>query len=249
MTSLGPGAGERKNNMADRIKIRCQDCSRHFKATTAAAKFCPADRWRHRGQKVKKYDWTAERDEIMRKRYDGKIRNRAAEIAASFGWPAWAIKRRAQALGLCYSTDWQDWTAKEEKFLWDHAGGRTAHWIAKRLGRTETSVVHKFKRLKISRRVKSGYTMRELELCFGIDHHGIERWIKEGKLHARQRKTGRTNKQGDLWAVSDAEILEFITTHPMAFRLDKIDQFWFMDLITNGGLLKKALEAARKEAA
>jgi len=30
----------------------------------------------------------------------------------------------------------------------------------------------------------------------------------------------------------------------MSFRLDKVDQFWFMDLILDGGLVKKALAAA-----
>ena len=45
--------------------------------------------------------------------------------------------------------------------------------------------------------------------------------------------------------MSDADLLRFITEHPLAFRLDKVEQTWFMDLITSGGLLRKALASER----
>jgi hypothetical protein len=112
---------------------------------------------------------------MLRARYDGKVRGRPAEIAAVFVWPVWVIKKRAAALGLSYPVDRKDWTAEETNFLLDHAGTRTSHWISKQLKRSETSVVLKFKRMKISRRVSDGYTLRELELCFGVDHRSIER--------------------------------------------------------------------------
>ncbi len=44
--------------------------------------------------------------------------------------------------------------------------------------------------------------------------------------------------------MTDADLLRFIETHPLAFRLDKVDQVWFMDLITNGRLIRRALAAA-----
>lgn len=230
----------------------CADCGKGFLGT-APARFCPDCRWRHRGQKPKKYLWTAERDQLLRARYNGRVKGRAAAVAALFSWPCWVIKKRAAQLGLCYSMDRRDWTERETAFLMEHAGHRHTHWIAKQLGRTETSVVLKFKRLRISRRFKEGYTMRELELCFGTDHHVIERWVREGKLisakpgqpgdggHAvgiRRRGTARAR---DPWMVSDTDLLRFITSWPLVFRLDKVDQLWFMDLVTSGGLLRKAL--------
>ena len=42
-------------------------------------------------------------------------------------------------------------------------------------------------------------------------------------------------------------MLEFIVNNPTTFRLDKVDQFWFMDLILDGALVRKALEASREE--
>ena len=54
-----------------------------------------------------------------------------------------------------------------------------------------------------------------------------------------------TDRARDAWAVTDADLVRFITEHPLAFRLDKVNQTWFMDLITSGGLLRKALADER----
>jgi len=216
---------------------RTCDCGRTFTAGPHA-RWGPCCRWKHRwGGKPKKYVWTPERDQVLRERYDSRTRGAIAKLAATIGWPAWAIKKRAAGLGLTRAVDRKNWTPDEVTFLWNHAGTRNTRWIAKQLGRSETSVVMKFKRMRISRRVRNGYTLDELELCFGTDHHVIERWVRDGKLGAGRRGTERAH---DAWAVSDAEVLKFISEHPMEFRLDKVDQFWFMDLITSGGLLRKA---------
>jgi len=233
---------------------RCVDCGKPFMGGPTA-KYGPECRWKHRGRKAKTYVWTPERDQAVRERYDGRVKGKAAELARMIGWPTWVIKKRAGVLGLTYAQDRRDWTAPETAFLWEHVGTRSTHWIAKRLKRSETSVVMKCKHLKISRRIRDGYTLRELQLCFGIDHHGIERWVREGKLLSLKpgapiegpptiRRRG-TERDRDAWAVSDADLLRFITEHPLAFRLDKVDQTWFMDLITSGGLLRKALADER----
>jgi hypothetical protein len=188
------------------------------------------------------YAWTPERDQVLRERYDGRTRGAIAVLAQSIGWPGWVIKKRAAALGLTHAVDRKDWTPEETAFLWEHGGSRTSHWIAKQLGRSETSVVMRFKRLRISRRVRAGYTLRELTLCFGTDHHVIERWVREGKLAQRVR-----DERGDrkTWYVTDADLLTFVRDYPLTFRLDKCDQTWFMDLITSGGLIRKALADER----
>jgi hypothetical protein len=200
---------------------------------------------------ARKYFWTAERDQVLRDRYDGKIKGRAAELAQAIGgWPTYEIKKRAGRLGLTHPVDRRDWTRDEQRFLWEHAGSRHVHWLAKRLNRSEASVVLKLKRMHISRRWREGYTLRDLEACFGIDHHGIDRWIRDGWLHGRRRGTrragvgGRGGGPADCWVFSDAAILQFIQAHPMAFRLDKVDQFWFMDLLRRGAVVRRALQVA-----
>ena len=219
----------------------CTDCGKPF-IGGPPAKYCPGCRWKHRGRRPKKYVWTPELDAWLRANYDGRVRRRADELGRQRGWPGWVIKRRAQTLGLSYAINRKDWTPEEELFLWDHAGSRLMHWIAKKLRRSETSVVMKLKHMQISRRFKEGYTMRELELCFGTDHHVIERWAPEGKLQIQKRGTDRPR---DAWMVTDEQILAFVRDHPMAFRLDKVDQYWFLDLITSGGLIRKALQDER----
>ncbi len=232
-------------------RVLCQDCRRPFLAGPYA-RWGPCCRWKYRGRRPKKYVWTPERDQVVRERYDGRVRRRAAEIGTALGWPAWAVKRRAAALGLTHPpADRRDWTAQEEEFLREHAGSRLTHWIARQLDRGESSVVLKLKRMKISRRFREGYTLRELELCFGVDHHSIDRWLREGKLVGRRRGTRRSGAGGrgaapaDPWYFTDEDLVRFIRGHPMAFRLDKVDQLWFMDLITSGSLIRRALEELR----
>lgn len=222
-----------------KTRKRCQDCPRMFTGGPPA-RWCPHCRWKHRGRVAKKYVWTPERDKILRDRYDGKVHGRAAEIAASLGWPDWVIKKRAAVLGLAYPATSRDWTGEEESFLLRNAGVRHVHWMAKQLQRSEASVVLKLKRLRISRRWREGYTLRGLEECFGCDHHAIDRWIRAGWLVGRRRGTrrtgpgGRGNGPADAWYFTDEDLLRFIRAHPMEFRLDKADQYWLMDLLLNG---------------
>ncbi len=205
------------------------------------ARHCPACRAKRRGCH-RKYFWTTEREPYLREHYDGKVYGRVSEIGKRFGFPMWEVKRHATRLGLTHPMDRRDWAEEEEAFLWDHAGRRTPEWIAKKLERSLSSVILKFKRMRITRKYREGYTMRELELCFGMDHRLIDRWIKDGKLRA-PRRPHKGPRAG--YDVRDSDVLQFIKDHPMEFRLDKVDQFWFMDLITSGGLIRKALADER----
>ena len=230
------------------ITRQCQECQQPFLGGTAAIA-CPRCRpnllRRHllvMAGKKKKYRWTPELDAVLKRSYDGRVKRRAAEILTRLGWPTWVIKKQAAVLGLTYSFDRRDFTAKEVSFIEEWTGSRPSAWIAKHLHRSIASVVLKQKRMKICRRVRLGYTVHELSLCFGVDHHGIDRWIHEGKLNAARLGTARPH---DTWRVEDEDILRFIEAHPMAFRLDKVDQVWFLDLLTAGGVMRRALAAAR----
>jgi hypothetical protein len=238
-----PSPLTRTRKRALKSERSCKDCCRPFLGTETA-QYGPCCRWKHRGPTAKKYVWTAEREQILRDRYDGTIKGRAAQIAAMLGWPTWVIKRRATELGLTYHVDSQPWTKEEVAFLREHVGSRLLPWIARKLQRSVTSVKMKCRHMELSLRYREGYTLRELELCFGCDHRVIEGWVREEKLHTRRRGTDRAH---DAWYVTDADLLRFITEHPLAFQLRKVDQFWFMDLVTNGGLVRKALQTASQD--
>lgn len=224
----------------------CVDCGRAFEARTAFARFGPCCRWKHRGRMAKKYPWTPELDAILRQRYDSGVRGRAGAIARSLGRPTWVIKKRARDLALAAPrANWANWTPGEVTFLEEHAGVRHVNWISKKLRRSLTSVVLKLKRLHISRRVREGYTMRELELALGLDHRRIEQLVSSGKLRARVRG----NLHVEAWRFTDGDVRDFVRRHPTAFRLDRVDQLWFLDLVFQGRVGEVVRSNAKGEAA
>jgi hypothetical protein len=104
--------------------------------------------------------------------------------------------------------------------------------IAKRLRRPESSIVNRLKRMGTSRRVRDGYTMRELELCLGEDHHKISGWIRNGWLQDRLQGTRRHNGNGrDIHRIHEKDVLDFLRNHPQEINLGKLDQTWFLDLV------------------
>ena len=244
-------------------RIRRESCrmSTHPKAQTTCAAcgatflglVAPRPRWRptcrpeHRASGAPKYVWTPERDAELRTRYDGRVRRRAAEIARDFGWPLWAVRKRAQQLGI--SRPWpagrKNWTALEVAFLRQWSGRRASIWIARQLHRSETSVVVQQKRLDLARRVREGYTLRDLCACFGVDHHAIERWARLGWLSVERRPTRRTDKQGDPWSIAEAAVVAFVKTHPEEIDLRKVDPAWFFDVVVNAPLPASATQRTR----
>ena len=175
----------------------------------------------------------------MRERYDGTIQGRAGEIAKSLGLVKWQVIDRAVKLGLTRGQG-KPWTADEEAFLWTWAGRKTVTWMANKLGREKWVVIRRMRVLGIRRAVVEGYTQRELMRCFGVCDHTLRRWVKQRMLRVSMRGTANRH---DPWQATDAQVLRFIERHPEEIDLRKVDQIWFLDIVTNGGLISKALEA------
>lgn len=174
------------------------------------------------------YVWTPAKDAVLRERYDGR-KGSAAKLAAAFGWPKWVITKRAQGLGLCRPVEnRQPWTPEEERLLEEMAGERAITFMARRLKRSDTSVALKLKRMKISCRIRNGYTLRDLELCFGVDHHLVNRWIRTGLLKGQRRFGAGFAREA--WAFTDGDLRRFVRENPTAFELRRVDQVWFLDL-------------------
>jgi hypothetical protein len=136
------------------------------------ARFCLRCRSGHRRRQNLKYAWLAQHDVYLPAHYYGGLHQRGRvirELARQTGFPRWYIKRQARRLGLSMN---QDRRPQPELDSLDRLLGKvSAATIAKRLKRTETSVVMKIKALGHSRRVSEGYTVRDLEECLGEDHH------------------------------------------------------------------------------
>ena len=182
-----------------------------------------------------KYTWRPEYDAYLKAHYFGGLNRRFQvlnRMVRLTGLPRWYIKRQAARLGLTMKMDRRPWT-QAELGLVEHLVGRvSAATIAKRLRRPESSVVNKITRLGTSRRVREGYTMRDLEQCLGEDHHKISVWIANGWLRDRLQGTKRHGGNGnDIHRIREKDVLRFIKTHPHEINLGKVDQVWFLDLV------------------
>jgi len=200
-----------------------------------AAKFCLKCRSGRRRRHNLKYQWLPQHETYMRANYHGGLRQRGSvikELARQTSFPRWFIKRQARRLGLTMHQDRRPWTAKELDTLDRLLGKVSAATIAKRLGRTETSIVMKIKALGHSRRITEGYTMRDLEACLGEDHHKIKRWIGSGWLRDHLQGTKRVNGIGrDINRFREDDLLDFLKRHPQEINLGKVDAIWFLDLV------------------
>jgi hypothetical protein len=202
------------------------------------------------GTRKPKYTWRPEYDAYLKDHYFGGLNRRFQVLNRMIrmtGLPRWYIKRQAARLGLTMHMDRRPWTRTELDRLENMVGQVSSATIAKRLGRPESSVVNKLKRLSISRRVRDGYTMRELELCLGEDHHKITKWIQNGWLQDRLQGTRRRGKSGnDIHRIYEEDVVEFIRNHPQEINLGKVDQTWFLDLLLLKGREVRQAKSPRK---
>ena len=105
--------------------------------------------------------------------------------------------------------------------------------IARHLGRTQTAVKLKAKRLGI-RKSGEGYTMRALCQGLDCDHHKVERWMELGWLQGSRRETERTTQQGgDMWCFKDTDIRDFIFAHPMEIDPRRADWLWLVAILSS----------------
>jgi hypothetical protein len=199
------------------------------------AKYCAKCRADRRRRAKLKYKWCAELDALLKAQYHGGLNRRfhvLNRMVRMTGLPRWYIKRQAARLGLTMKMDRKPWTQAELNLLERLVGRICAATIAKRLHRPESSVVNKLKRLGNSRRVREGYTMRDLEQCLGEDHHKISTWIANGWLRDRLQGTNRHGGNGnEIHRIREKDVLRFLKNHPQEINLGKVDQVWFLDLV------------------
>ena len=210
---------------------------------------CRAERLQGR-RMISKYVWPPEFEQLLKAHYYGgrirrfRVLNRLTRLT---GLPRWYIKRQAARLGLTMHLDRTPWTPAEVSLLERLVGCVSTASIARRLHRPENSVIAKLKRLRISRRVREGYTMRDLELCMGEGHHKIGQWIAAGWLRDHVQGTRRHDGNGkDIHRIRDKDVLDFVRNHPQEINLGKVDQTWFLDLVLLKGREVREVKTRRE---
>jgi hypothetical protein len=172
----------------------------------------------------KKYFFNEASNRLIREHYDSRTET-INWLSQKLGFPRWAIKKKAQVLGLARTKEkpWSEETAYLEANLHRLCVGT----ITRKLHRTTTAVALKARRLGI-RKKDEGYTARALAQAFGVDDHKVVCWVELGLLKASRRNSGRSR---DMYFISDREVKRFVTTYPTQFDLRRVEPVWFIDLL------------------
>lgn len=200
------------------------------------ARYCLPCRSAQRRKRVK---WvsTPRLDDEIRRCYMARLKSRSVPglgaLGQRTGWPRWALVKHARTLGLSYIKE-MPWSEPELRILerWAWMSDERIRLKLKAAGftRSATAVHLKLKRM----RFKSGswYSGSSLASAFGVDQHQVTRWIRTGLLRAQRRGTARTPQQGgDIWLITENDVIRFILGNPNAYDLRKTDQTWFLGLV------------------
>jgi hypothetical protein len=189
----------------------------------------------------RKYVFTAQIDERIREIYlhhpNAKSRPGIRKLADQVAIPHWALKKRARELGLARTKE-KPWSEPElailARYAWMSDERIRLKLKAAGCARTVTGIHLKLRRMRF-KSDPTFYSGKGLADALGIDSHVVTRWIKAGHLRAQQRGTKRTEQQGgDTYLIREKDVRRFILEYPTEFDLRKVDQLWFLDLITNG---------------
>jgi len=189
----------------------------------------------------RKYIFSDQADQLIREAYlsprDGKGMSSIHLLAKRLGMPHWALKKRARELGLARTKE-LPWSEAElailSRYAWMSDERIRLRLKAAGYTRTVTGIHLKLKRMRF-KHDGSFYSANSLAQALGIDPHAVTRWIKSGHLKAQLRGTARGPQQnGDTYVIQEKDVRRFILEHPTEIDLRKVDQLWFLDLITNG---------------
>jgi hypothetical protein len=190
----------------------------------------------------RKYIPTQYIDDQLRKIYFERCGRRnspipkLADFAAKIGWPPHALKKRAVEIGIARTKE-KPWSEAELRIL-----EKYAHYCDSRISRklaeagfqrSDVAVHLKIKRMRFKENTPY-YSMAALAGLFGVDPHTVSRWVKFGYLQAKPKGTKRIPQQGgDSYLIHHRHVREFVVDHPTEFDIRKVDQLWFINLLTN----------------
>ena len=218
-----------------------QQMSIHSLRTVHLSNKKSCDSCRTTAQGRRKYNFTDQIDQRIREIYqnhpDAKTRPGIRLLAKKVGMPHWALKKRARELGLARTKE-RPWSEPEldilTRYAWMSDERIRLKLKAAGYARTVTGIHLKLKRMRFKEDV-SFYSANGLARALGIDNHTVARWIRAGHLKAKHRGTKRTKQQGgDIYLIHEKDVRRFILEHPTAIDLRKVDQLWFIDVITKG---------------
>lgn len=194
-------------------------------------------------QKAQKVNFTPAMDALIFKLYRENIARQGLvkKTALAFGVPRHVISRRAAAIGAYTPLKKEPaWDEKELSIL-EHNAQLSVEVIKKKLSaagyqRSIAGIHLKRKRMRFLKNMDGMSAMTVAEF-FGVDSHWVTNKIKQGLLKAEKRGTGRTEKQGgDIYFIKEKDLRRFIVNNPEIIDLRKVEKFYFIELLANGGM-------------
>lgn len=231
---------QRANNEQHSVCVKCSKLT-----GLKRAKFCdncrPAP-----NEGSRKYKADARIKELIREAYAKGTAARVAGnggksyvtcLAKQIGWPYWAVQKEAQRLGIVRIKE-PDWSPEELKIL-----ERNAHWspstIRKRL--IDKGYVRSLTAIELKRRRLNLFASKDYispfdlaKNCFGVSVDVVKRWIKRGWLRAMERKD--IDREDTCHWIKIEWVRDFVLKHPLEFDIRKVDQLWFIDLLSKGSV-------------
>ncbi len=185
----------------------------------------------HSGGRPQKYVLNEQGRRLILAKYDGSSET-IDELMHYFpGYPRHVIRKWGSDLGLARQKE-PRWTEEDEAYVERNLHRKSIADIAKHLGRTQTAVKLKAKRIGVNKCGQEGYTMRGLCMGLGCNHHAVARWLERGWIKGRRRQTERPDR--DVWLFTDQDIRQFVKQHPQEIDPRRADWLWLVDVLVGG---------------
>lgn len=201
--------------------VQCLRCGRMNGC--AGDSLCHSCRMLGRSSRTRKFAWTPELDEVLRRAY--KSAHTRADLSTNLnhlqrrtGFTRNVILTRAVQLGLSFSTR-RAWTAEELRTLEDLAGRTTIKSLSSKLNRTHASVQGRVRAMGLSVRFSEGYSLDDLRQLLGVSVRSVQAWLAAGWLRTVR---GR---------VPESVVVRFLRQHSEQYHLGRVDQAWFKGLL------------------
>jgi hypothetical protein len=177
------------------------------------------------------YKWTPEELEIVRLNYKGSknsviIIQRLIKDKYGIDRTYKAIQQKAEGIGLAIKI-FTVWSEEEKEQLKSMVGEYSTDNIAKKLGRTISSVQNEtyVLGLKLAHTNRSEwYTKEDLQHIFGVASESIEKWIQHGFINY-----SKFNKY--IYKFTVKQVRDFIMKYPMELTGRNIDLVQIIDII------------------
>lgn len=191
----------------------------------------------------KKYFLTPEIELMLRRIYEFRFRGKERPpdvpigpkaYARQLGVPGEVMTKFAAELGLSRVKE-KPWS-KPELDLLEKFGHFSPAVIQRKLSRknytrSRAAIILMRKRQEAHKHAPY-YSAHALSVLFGVDGHMItDRWIGRGWLRFTYKGTA---KKHDTKLIHQRWVKAFILAHPEEVDLKKVDQIWFLNLITDG---------------